>query len=640
MPAAQVGVAMSATVTASRGTAPYLFAITSGTLPTGVSFVNTGSISGTPSQAGTFSFTVQATDANGLTGSNTFQIVVSSGTSITVKVTPSTASVISGKTQQFTATVTNTSNTGVTWKATTGTINSSGLYTAPTVSANETATVTATSTADTTKSGTATVTITPASTKLAIRTTSLPIATSGNAYTTTLAASGGTAPYKWSLYSGTLPTGFSLTSSGVLSGTTSQTGSFSITIEAADSSSPQQTATKALTLTVNSATSGPVIQTSFFGADFNKAADWPPTDGLGAAATLGGIRLWDDGVKWADINTANGVFDFTGLDTFLDNAESKNMDVLYTFGDTPQFAAVTTPPGTCLQAGPYSCAPPIDVNTDGTGTDAYFQAFVTALVTHAAGRIAYYELWNEPDCNCFWAGNTAQLVRMGRDAAAIIRSLDPNAKILSPSAHGPTMATWFDGYVAAGGTANFDIVNVHMRGENSANASPEAFLTVWGQVQTEVQARNLTSLPIWDDEHGILSGQLTDPDELAGYDARSAILRAGVGVQRQYIYMWDSIAPYGLQGNESGTAWDQVAGWLIGHAISPCVASGTVYTCQVDDGLIVWDAAQTCSNGTCTTSNYTYPTKYVWYRDMTNGNDIALTGSTVPIGYKPIFLTN
>lgn len=200
------------------------------------------------------------------------------------------------------------------------------------------------------------------------------------------------------------------------------------------------------------------------------------------------------------------------------------------------------------------------------------------------------------------------------------------------------MATWFDGYVAAGGAANFDIVNAHLRGKGTDNMNPEAFLTMYADVTAETQKRGLTSLPIWDDEYGIKQNQLTDPDLLAGFVARSVILRAGVGLQRQFIYAWDNDAPLGLQGNESGTAWDQVADWLVGHTISPCVASGTVYTCTVDNGLIVWDTSQSCSNGVCSTSNYTYPLGYLWQSDIA-GTKKKLSGKTVPIGYKPIFLT-
>jgi hypothetical protein len=84
---------------------------------------------------------------------------------VVVQVSPPTASVPVGQTQQFTATVTGTTNTSVTWSvaggATNGTINASGLYTAPsTLPSPPQATVTATSLADPTKSASATVTIT------------------------------------------------------------------------------------------------------------------------------------------------------------------------------------------------------------------------------------------------------------------------------------------------------------------------------------------------------------------------------------------------------------------------------------------------------------------------------------------------
>lgn len=644
LPAGVIGTPYNAAIDVSGGKAAYDFNLSWGSLPPGLSLNSgMGTISGVPSKSGVYQFGVHVVDSTGRGGADPFQITISDSSAVSVVVSPATGTIASAGTQQFTATVSNTSNVGVTWTASAGTISSSGLYQAPSVSANTQVTIKATSTADSTKSGSASFTITaPVQSALTITTTGLTNVTSGVSYSATLKATGGKSPYSWSLISGSLPSGMSVKSSGNLSGTTTQTGQFSFTVQVSDSSSPQQVATQALALIVSTANSGGnTIPLAFFGADFNSGKTWGPTDGNDQPASLGGVRLWDDGVKWGQLNTSNGVYNWTGLDNWLGKAQSEGMDVLYTFGDTPQFVAAPTAPAGCLSPGLYSCAPPIDVNSDGTGTDAYFQAFVTALVTHAAGRIAYYELWNEPDCSCFWSGTQAQLVRMGKDAAAIIRSLDPNAKILSPSAHGPTMATWFDGYVAAGGAPNFDIVNVHMRGENGTNGSPEAFLTVYGQVIAETQKRNLTSLPLWDDEHGILAGQgVSDPDELAGYVARSILLRAGVALQRQYIYTWDTPSTkYALQGNESGTAWDQVAGWLIGHTISACTANGTVYTCALDNGLAVWDTSQSCSNGVCTSSNYNYPASYIWYHDL-DGNRVALSGKSVGIGYKPILLSN
>src|SRR3989441_2385995 len=85
---------------------------------------------------------------------------------VSITILPASASVAVGQTQQFTASVSGTSNTGVTWavngtiggNATVGTISSNGLYTAPNTPA--TVTVTATSTANTSKSASASVTIT------------------------------------------------------------------------------------------------------------------------------------------------------------------------------------------------------------------------------------------------------------------------------------------------------------------------------------------------------------------------------------------------------------------------------------------------------------------------------------------------
>src|SRR6516165_4304990 len=87
------------------------------------------------------------------------------GSMITVSVSPSTVNVALGAQTQFKATVTGTSNTAVTWEVngvtggsgSTGTISSSGNYTAPATVPSSTVTVTAVSQADTAVSGSATV---------------------------------------------------------------------------------------------------------------------------------------------------------------------------------------------------------------------------------------------------------------------------------------------------------------------------------------------------------------------------------------------------------------------------------------------------------------------------------------------------
>jgi hypothetical protein len=65
--AATVGTAYSATLTASGGTAPYLYAITSGALPAGITLTG-GVLAGMPTASGTFNFTVMATDSSAAPG--------------------------------------------------------------------------------------------------------------------------------------------------------------------------------------------------------------------------------------------------------------------------------------------------------------------------------------------------------------------------------------------------------------------------------------------------------------------------------------------------------------------------------------------------------------------------------------------
>jgi hypothetical protein len=177
LPGATEEVAYSTTLAASGGTAPYSWTITSGSLPTGLSLSSSGVITGTPSAAGTVSFTVQVTD----------------------------------------------------------------------------------STTPTRQTGTAPLSLTVATTTtpLIITTTSLPSATEEVAYSTTLAASGGTAPYSWAITSGSLPTGLSLSPTGVISGTPSALGSSSFSVKVTDSTTPTpETATASLSLTVLPAQSG------------------------------------------------------------------------------------------------------------------------------------------------------------------------------------------------------------------------------------------------------------------------------------------------------------------------------------------------------------------------------------------------
>ncbi len=144
-----LGAPTSQMLSASGGAAPYSFALASGVLPNGLALNANGLLAGTPNQAGSFSFTVRAQDANGCAGLRAWQLTL-------------------------------------------------------------------------------------ACNPLTLAPGALPNGTAGTAYSHALSASGGMAPYTFSLSTGTLPAGLSLTTAGLISGTPSQAGTFNFMVGVTD----------------------------------------------------------------------------------------------------------------------------------------------------------------------------------------------------------------------------------------------------------------------------------------------------------------------------------------------------------------------------------------------------------------------
>ena len=78
LPNGATGTPYNQTVSASNGTAPYTFAVSAGALPTSLALnAATGAITGTPSAAGNFGFTIEATDFNGSKGNRPYNVTIS-----------------------------------------------------------------------------------------------------------------------------------------------------------------------------------------------------------------------------------------------------------------------------------------------------------------------------------------------------------------------------------------------------------------------------------------------------------------------------------------------------------------------------------------------------------------------------------
>jgi hypothetical protein len=245
----------------SGGTAPYMCVITAGSLPAGLSISNCA-ISGTPSSPGTATLTVKATDSSSPTALTTtapvtlvinpapLTLAITSLPNGTVNVPYSSTIGINGGTAPYSCTIT----TGVLPAGLTLTSMGCLVSGTPTVAGTVNLVVKATdgSSPQEMTSGPVSLTIAPASLTLAV--TSLPNGTVNVPYSSTIGVNGGTSPYSCIITNGTLPAGLSLTSVGCLvSGTPSVAGTVKLTIQATDSSNPQQTTNGPVSLTINPA---------------------------------------------------------------------------------------------------------------------------------------------------------------------------------------------------------------------------------------------------------------------------------------------------------------------------------------------------------------------------------------------------
>lgn len=142
MPDGTVGTAYAQSLAATGGVTPYTWSISTGTVPAGLSLAaSTGAISGTPTTAGTFAFTVKVSDSASHTATQNLSLIVNPAvpTATTTKLTASATSVPVGTSVTLTATVTPASGTptptgNVTFKdggstIGTGTLNGSGVAT-------------------------------------------------------------------------------------------------------------------------------------------------------------------------------------------------------------------------------------------------------------------------------------------------------------------------------------------------------------------------------------------------------------------------------------------------------------------------------------------------------------------------------
>lgn len=286
LPDGTVGVAYTQTISGSGGVAPYVMSLVSGALPAGVTLTAAGVLAGTPTTAGSSTFTIRGTDANGCFAERAYTIVVAAAPPV-----PPVCPVFSldpvtlpngGVGIAYSQVMTGSGGAApYAFGVTAGTLPAGLTLTAagllagtPTTAGSTTITIRATDANGCLVERPYTIVIvTPPGTcpAITLSPTVLANGTVGTPYLQNITASGGTAPYVFTTNGATIPAGLVLSTGGVLSGTPTAAVPQTFTVRGTDSLGCFALATFTVTIVESGVVPPPPI---------------PPTPGTCPAITL------------------------------------------------------------------------------------------------------------------------------------------------------------------------------------------------------------------------------------------------------------------------------------------------------------------------------------------------------------------
>jgi hypothetical protein len=334
-------------------------------------------------------------------------------------------------------------------------------------------------------------------------------------------------------------------------------------------------------------------------------------------------RLWDADVTWPDLEPNKGQWQFERLDRYVSLAQQHHTSILLPLGMSPLWAS----------ARPQVTAEPKNVDD--------WRTFVRTVATRYKGRIQAYEIWNEPNLRDFWTGTTDQMLMLTKEASQIIRSVDPQAIVVSPSATADIGIPWLAEFLKKGGGQFVDVIGYHFY----VSKGPEELVPFIQWVQQVISENGSADKPIWNTESGWLAPARFDSEEVAAaYLARAYILGWAAGLQRFYWYAWDNRSMAIVTYKEvdhavtpAGYAYNIMEDWLVGARMEGCAESvDHNWTCQLNRSgkkeWIVWNPQ----------GNHKFDVPGAWHVENVTPllhDRRSLDGTSIDIGPAPKLLT-
>jgi len=250
------------------------------------------------------------------------------------------------------------------------------------------------------------------------------------------------------------------------------------------------------------------------------------------------IRLWDIGLAWSNMNPAQGVYDFSLLESIL-SSHTTGVNFTLVLAGTPQWAASNpAETGYAPWIGAASNSPPARM--------ADWEAYVRAVVLACNGRVPFFEIWNEPQLTDFWKPYTEatldKLAQMTLRARAIVKQYAPASKIVGASvlprrsSGGMTRASKYLQAIKRLGWP-IDFHNAHIYPE--IGKMPADWRDYGLEWKAELNRLNAPNCPLWVTEtnYNLMGGALTDAQINQRIPATEKFA-ADLSIRRVYWYAY------------------------------------------------------------------------------------------------------
>ena len=301
-----------------------------------------------------------------------------------------------------------------------------------------------------------------------------------------------------------------------------------------------------------------------------------------SAAVNAGLPFVRDEVHWQTLEPVKGQLSFPERSRWVESATENGINclVVLSYGNTVYDFG--KPSQTDLDAGgAWDCTLPVrDGNPETTADDEYFDAYiryVDFVSKSLAGKVAAYEIWNEPDIKYFNTkdATAADYTEMLKAAYRTIKKNDPDVTVLGGAI--ALQTDFIDGMMKAGAGECMDGLSVHYYlGKSAPEERARNRLDEYRDVLVKY---GYDKMPVWVTETGWANSNV-DEQTQAQYIIRNAVfydeflLDCSIDGQYFTYELQDSSITSDVLGGEE---YENSLG-LYKHDFTPKISAGAVKT--------------------------------------------------------------